>query len=627
MTKARGTYQGSIRDLVTTWIPALIFAVTIFFWTPGFDAFNFSKQAVLLAGIGTISLFYIFSLRKITLTGVEIFLIVSVILICLITVTLNGFEGRYWWGVFSRANGNLTNMAFLVLTLIVTTYFSSKLVNRVYLVAISALISQCVYGFIQYFGKDPIPWENPHSPVITFFGNPNFAAASFGFLSIALFRYLNFSKFKTGKLRIVDFLLMIIFLSSLYLNYQTKSIQGVATLILGAYVYLGLKHVFTNKSRKIGPLVKVTYLGFPVIVVFGFAGLGPLGANLKQETFLNRLEYWRIAFRILRDFPFFGVGPDGYSQYYQVYRSLEYTVKYGTGLSSSAAHNALLQWGTSYGVVGVLIYGSLVVICLRRFILLNSKIESSDKQIFQVTFTLWITYQATALISIEQIGVAIWGWVFTGLILGWSKKFMQDGDFRISYFSSKENAKTISSGLDGFVFLLTLLLFLPSSHHLRQDLALRQAVQLPGIMAGLQGSDLELRGRRIYEAALPLSQDKDYFQNAIISLYQEGPASIGQELALTALSMDARNTQALEALAIAGSNLRNWNIVIEYRKKLQLLDPNNYLNEARIGEAMYNLGKKEEALEVLISANSKSENDSSMETYRQLQALIAEELS
>ena len=618
--------QSPTHDVVTTWIPTITLLVTMFFWATGFDAFNFSKQAVLLAGTGALLIFYVLGVRKIKLTSVEYFLIVSVILTCALTTISSGMENRYWWGVFSRANGNLTNVAFLILTLIITTYFSSKLVNRIYFTALVALTLQCIYGLVQYFRLDPIPWENPHSPVITFFGNPNFAAASFGFLAIAIFKYLDISELRSGRIGSRNLALCFLFVLSLFLNYQTKSIQGLATLALGAYIFFGLKYLFGVHEFRLKLLLRYTYLLFPILIGFGFAGKGPLGAWIEQDTFLNRLEYWRIAFHIIKDFPLLGVGPDGYSQFYQEYRSLEYTARYGTGLSSSAAHNVLLQWGTNYGVAGIAIYGSLMVLCLRRFLLINKQIQSTDKALFQITFTLWITYQATALISIEQIGVAIWGWIFTGLILGWSNKFVEQGDFKIAYFSSRANSRVISSGLDGFVFLTALILFFPSSIHLRQDLALRKAVQLPGISAGVQGSDLESRGKRIYQAALPLNEDKDYFQFAVMSLYQEGPASVGQEFAKYSLNADPRNTQAIEALAIAESNLKNWTQVIEYRKMLQGLDPQNYLNDARIGEALYNLGNKRQALEVLTSANAKSKDDPAMETYRQLQVLIQEEL-
>ena len=624
--RQRQSESNSIHDVITTWIPAIALFVSVFFLTPGFDAFNFSKQAVLLAGVGAMGVFYFLNLRKLSPNKIDIFLLISILAVIFITLFLHGLEHRYWWGVFARANGNLTNIAFLMLTVMVASYFSSKLLHRIFISALIALILQCAYGVIQFLNLDPVNWENPHSPVITFFGNPNFAAASFGFLSVAILRFVNFDTQNVGSFISKNFFQILLFVLSLFLNYQTKSIQGVATVAVGIYILVGLRYVFNSGKLKFKNFVKILYAVIPLIIGLGFGGLGPLGALLRQETFLNRIEYWRIASKIILDYPWLGVGPDGYSQFYQQYRSLEYTERYGVGLSSSAAHNVLLQWGSSYGLIGIIIYGSLLLICIKRFFVINKKIQSSDKSLFQITFTLWATYQATALVSIEQIGVAVWGWIFTGVILGWSSKIVNENDFKKAQFSSKNNSKVISTGLDGPVFLLVVLLSFPASHHIRQDLALRSAVQLPGASAGVQGSDLDTRGNTIYQAAYPLRNDKDYFQFAIMSLYLGGPASIGQKLATETLVGDPRNTQALEALAVASNNLKNWEEEITYRRLLVELDPHNYVNEAKIGLALYNLGRKQEALQVLESANSKSSRDPALDSFKGLQLLIQEEM-
>jgi hypothetical protein len=40
---------------------------------------------------------------------------------------------------------------------------------------------------------------------------------------------------------------------------------------------------------------------------------------------------------------------------------------------------------------------------------------------YYILVTAWVCYQAQALISINQIGIAIWGWVLSGAIIGYSK--------------------------------------------------------------------------------------------------------------------------------------------------------------------------------------------------------------
>ena len=600
--------------------------VSLAFWATGFDAFNFSKQSVLLAGIGSISIFYIIGIRREKFTKIEVFFATSIFAIFCLTILLHGLDSRYWWGIFGRANGTLTSLAFLLSALIVTTYFSSKLVSRVYQCAFLALVLQCVYGLIQFFNLDPIPWENPHSPVVTFFGNPNFAAASFGFLTVALLKFFDFKKQSLIGFINTNFLLILVLFIALFLNYQTESIQGLATLLLGLYVFLGLRYVFNAKDSKLKPILGISFFVSPVIVGLGFGGLGPLGALLRQETFLNRIEYWRVAFNILKNDFWFGVGPDAYGQFYQQYRSLDYTVKYGPGINSSAAHNVLLQWGTSYGIFGIAIYGTVLAVCIRRFFVINRLIKSNDKHVFQTTFTLWVTYQATALISMEQIGLAIWGWIFTGIILGWSNRILSQADSAVVHYSVKENSQSRTSGLDGVIFLIIVLLAFPATSHFRKDITLRKTIQLPGISANVEGSLLDDRANQIYRAASPLSQDKDYLQYAVTSLYREGTALVGQKLAQEALIKDERNTIAIEALAIAGENLKQWEDVVKYRRLLTTLDPNNYFNEAKLGEALYKAGRKIEALQTLKSAIFKGGNVIELDSYRQLQVLIEAEV-
>ncbi len=62
------------------------------------------------------------------------------------------------------------------------------------------------------------------------------------------------------------------------------------------------------------------------------------------------------------------------------------------------------------------------------FLCFNSliKVARSQKN-FDSTFvaiaSLWICFQAQSLISINQIGLAIWGWIFSGLLIAYSRNF------------------------------------------------------------------------------------------------------------------------------------------------------------------------------------------------------------
>jgi hypothetical protein len=57
---------------------------------------------------------------------------------------------------------------------------------------------------------------------------------------------------------------------------------------------------------------------------------------------------------------------------------------------------------------------------------------------FAGLFAGWVAFQAQSIISINQIGLAVWGWVFSGLIIGFEIKTR---NVNVSELSSKKSGK------------------------------------------------------------------------------------------------------------------------------------------------------------------------------------------
>ena len=609
---------------IVTWAPIVVFVVSLTFWSTGLDAFNYPKQAILLSGCGALVVVHFFSLRNRKFSSLDIYFLGLTLMIIFLTVANSSWQLRLWWGMFGRANGSLTYLGFVLLSAVIALNFRKKLLDRMYLMALLSLLAQVTYGALQFLDLDPVPWNNPHSPVITFFGNPNFSAASFGFLTVALLKF-----FKTDHKGILNFLIsnyLVIGLAilALFLNYQTRSIQGLATIAAGFYFYILFRLFESSLSKVKRRLLTLVYFLAPIPIAFGVFGIGPFSI-LKQQTILNRLEYWKVAVRILRDFPMTGVGADGYGLFYGAYRSLEYTQKYGPSLNSSAAHNVILQWGSSFGIFGILGYLSILGLTLASSIFLYKKIVGEERKLFLITFVTWLTYQLTSLISLEQIGVAVWGWAFSGLLIGWAFK-LKRANLGTTDIKVKSKVKiTDSSGLDGLILLLIVILLYPATSVVRNDLTLRNALSYAGVSAGLQGSKLEERGNRIFNSAKMVAGDRDYLRLALITLYEEGPASTGVRLADLGLLLEPRNTQALEGLAIEAVNSNRWEKVVQFRSAILKIDPFDYLNEAKLANAYYKMENIELALLHFSNANLKGLKDPEMTEFIQLEKLIREE--
>ena len=119
--------------------------------------------------------------------------------------------------------------------------------------------------------------------------------------------------------------------------------------------------------------------------------------------------------------PFLGVGLDGYGDWYRRTRSLEATLRRGPEVTSNAAHNVFLDLSSNGGFPLLLIYLAMVLLVIRSVF----RILKRAKQ-FEPTITgliaVWFAYLAQSVISLNQLGLAIWGWVISGLIIGYEVK-------------------------------------------------------------------------------------------------------------------------------------------------------------------------------------------------------------
>jgi hypothetical protein len=113
--------------------------------------------------------------------------------------------------------------------------------------------------------------------------------------------------------------------------------------------------------------------------------------------------------------PLRGVGIDSYGLYYRTFRPLESA---GIDTTTDAAHNVFIDFFAGAGIVALICYLSLSILVLVVSLKYIKNLDKFDP-IFFTFFIGWVGYQLQSLISINQIGLAVWGWALTGLIIGW----------------------------------------------------------------------------------------------------------------------------------------------------------------------------------------------------------------
>jgi hypothetical protein len=124
--------------------------------------------------------------------------------------------------------------------------------------------------------------------------------------------------------------------------------------------------------------------------------------------------------------PISGIGIDSYGTYYRTFRELSATIVPGLDVGTDTAHNVVIDIfaGTGFpGLIAYLVINGYVLFLALKYI---KSLKTFDGTFYSF-FLCWAAYQLQSLISINQIGLAIWGWLLGGLVVAYSRLNLSDG--------------------------------------------------------------------------------------------------------------------------------------------------------------------------------------------------------
>lgn len=318
------------------------------------------------------------------------------------------------YGVYGRNSGFLTYL-FLSLILLASAQLRlRKSFGKILYGLMAAGVINVLYcGWVLAFGEI-LSWNNPYGNILGTFGNPNFIGA---YLGIFVTVWLAFAIAPTTH---KYFKLASIFLFPLALIeiVASRAIQGRVLMVAG----FGLVGFFWINSRFRNVKLSSTYV-ISSIVVSGFALMGalqkgPLEPYIYKRSVSLRGQYWLAGWNAGSEHPLTGVGFDSFGDWYRRARDLHALELPGVNTVVNTAHNVPLDIFASGGWPLFVSYISLLVYTVLKIIKLSKIIKSYDP-IFVGLVSAWSTYQLQSIISINQIGLAIWGWSLSGLIIGY----------------------------------------------------------------------------------------------------------------------------------------------------------------------------------------------------------------
>lgn len=566
-------------------IPLILILVDVAFQTNAADPLNPIKFWILGFG-GMWSLSYLATIRNfqnflrvnkiyrnfiLILSSLVIFNLISFIFTPAKSVGFIGDTGR---------NIGLLNYIFLCTLIIYASFIiNAKNFKSLYWTSYILLLISTVYGILQHFNKDFLPWKNQYNPIILMTGNPDFAASLLGLLVVLSFAGLliNLSKF-------IKLFFSILILLAILVIYWTRAWQGLIATIIGIGLILFI--LTWQKYKKLSYALLALEISIGIISVLGMLQKGPFEKYLYKLSITDRGYNWRAAIEMVKHHPFTGVGLDRYAAYFLQYRDSKYPLIFGYQQTVTNAHNVFLQIFATAGIFAGLAYVTLILFIGWRALIAIKNSAGNDQIAISGIVAGWLVFVAQSFISVDSLVISIWGWILGGAIVALSARNGEVIEPRKEENPFKRNVTLVA------LSLLFLSVVVPMY---RNETDVRRFTQI----ANPVGTDAKKAYINIARQTFnhPLL-NPNYKVNIALKLaeYGYGPESI--ELFKATIKADPRNTNAYSLLAVVYEKLKKYDEAILPRLKLKELDPYGAENLYMLANDYLALGDKTSAMKV-----------------------------
>jgi O-antigen ligase len=564
--------------------------ITLFINPKLADPFNAPKLYLLICGT-TILLGFLFFSGDNLFRSMDSTRILVVIFICAIGIgaLLTDVKYQALFGDSLRQTGFIAYFGFAVYLLTVYKFFRLDSKHFFY-IAIGALgFIFPVYGIVQYTGNDPFPWINQYNPIILTLGNPNFTGALMAILATLTFSFI----FDKQLLDWQKIFFLAITLGLVLTIYLSNARQGLLSLLIGLGLFISFK--LLKKNIVLGSISLFGLLSISILAIAGILQKGPLERYLYKDSVSLRGHYWRAGLKMFRENVFSGVGIDSYGNYFKLYRDSIFPVRYGYDLTSNNAHNVPIQLFATGGIFVGLSYLAIVFLIIYNFVKGFKRLDGGELNILCGAFAAWLAFQSQSIVSIDNIGLTIWGWILGGLILALTKVQLPDShtDINKSKFQTGKSSKnqSLRQAFTGALLIVAIIL-------------VAKLTQSESLMFKIRG-DLNSASSNQNTALSELNSIINdpfaqpwYKATSADTLYQLGFKTQAIQSMELILKIDQNNAIYLNVLASMYENTNEYEKAINLRIKSSKYDPYNVKNYLQLARLYKVTGKTDRALEM-----------------------------
>ena len=417
------------------------------------DPVNVTKLfAAGCVGGAVLAIALVFGFKELWSTSRKLVIAIALLVITMLNAVFNSATPltQNLYGVFGRNTGLIAYLLLASVAIGAALLRQKKSFQYlIWALLFSGTINVLYCGWAIVFG-DFIGWNNPYGSILGLFGNPNFIGAFLGmFISGAVAITIG----NIHDWRYPAFLIPLSYLA-LYEIFQSKAIQGLVVTAAG----LAIIGFYLVRSLSKGAAFTTLYtMAVGVVGAFALGGAlqkGPLSSLIYKKSVSLRGTYWETGIEMAKAHPFTGVGMDSYGNYYRQFRPDRALVDTpGVGTTTNAAHNVVIDFFAYGGYPLLLTYLAVIGVGFWAILRVTLRARAYDG-LFVALAVTFLTYQLQSIISINQVGLAIWGWVLVGALVAYEYITRPVGEAPVVKRATKQKELIFSPQLVGGIGLV-----------------------------------------------------------------------------------------------------------------------------------------------------------------------------
>jgi len=500
--------------------------------------------------------------------------LLSLILSLVLATAFTDVKYTAIFGEVQRRIGLITYLFFTIYLFASSKFIRYSSISKLFYANAFLATGFVIYGYIQTTGNDFVQWDNPYNSIILTLGNPNFASALMAIFAVLCLTAAVNNQTKIS-FKLINILLALCLLHEIYLS---NSRQGIVAFLL-AFSVLFTVGCF-NRNKKLGALALTVSMFAGLMAVLGMLQIGFLTEFLYKGSVSIRGFYWRAGFEMFQSKPFTGIGLDRYGSYFKEFREVEYPLRYGFDITSTNAHSVPIQMFATGGILVGLSYLILIIYIFYRGLVALRKYTGNQRLTVAGIFSAWLAFQAQSIISIDNIGLTIWGWILGGIVIGLSNFESNLGQQSSSIYTKTKNHKfLLSQPLISGLFTLVAVLLVSVLY--RGEIITMEVKKRFNVNSSTQSSDFFQQINTAFETPLI----EPYYKLRLVDILattQYLDLAIDQIQVLN--EADPRNLDILKVYANLLEFSKSFDQAVELRKQIAIYDPwdaTNYLNLGR----------------------------------------------